>query len=110
MLTSENQVLRSVLSDSLSTAWFTVTVEMAKFAESYDRLAVRLQSFLGYVDLNIAGFRKVSKQFYKQMPKYVRKCPSMFILVGRRMRAFPNYVVINVFLSMFQGYAMRLMI
>jgi len=50
-----------------------LTVEIANLAERYNRMALRIQSILSYVDINVAGFRKVLKQFDKQVPHSFRE-------------------------------------
>ena len=52
--------------------WFSLTVEVASLADKYNGIASRLQSTLSYADINIAGFRKILKQYEKQIPPHVQ--------------------------------------
>lgn len=56
------------MGEGLKTAWFSLTVEVANVAERFNQLASRIQSHLNYADINIAGFRKLLKQYEKQIP------------------------------------------
>lgn len=47
-------------------------MEVANLAERYNRLALKVQSLLGYADINVAGFRKLLKQYEKQIPSSLR--------------------------------------
>ena len=49
--------------------WFNLTVEVARFADKLNGLLHRTQSWLAYADLNVAGFRKLRKQYEKQIPE-----------------------------------------
>lgn len=49
--------------------WFNLTVEVARFADKLNGFLHRTQSWLAYADLNVAGFRKLRKQYEKQIPE-----------------------------------------
>ena len=84
VLTSQHTALLSASSDSLRSIWFSVTVDLASYADAYNAAASKVNSLLKYAEINIAGFRKLLKQFFKQVPEY--ESQSACIPVSRGMR------------------------
>ncbi len=67
---TQSRDLHALVGDQLRTTWMSLTVEIAKLGDRYNSLSERLQSILTYADINIAGFRKLIKQYYKQVTGY----------------------------------------
>lgn len=60
--------LHHTAGEHLKNTWISLTMEIALFADKFNATCISLQSLLSYADLNVAGFRKLVKQFGKQVP------------------------------------------
>lgn len=69
IFTSSCPVLHSSIGEQLKSIWVSLTMQVADLADRFNIIMGRLQSNLAYVDLNVAGFRKLLKQFQKQVPE-----------------------------------------
>ena len=61
--------LHDCVGEHLKAAWLAIAERVARIADSYNRVASTLQSLVSYADMNIAGFRKLIKQYTKQVPQ-----------------------------------------
>jgi SPX domain protein involved in polyphosphate accumulation len=63
--------LHDAIGDYLKGVWVSLTVEISAFADQVNEFASAFQSLLTYADLNVAGFRKLIKQYRKQVPSRI---------------------------------------
>jgi hypothetical protein len=61
--------LQSAIGEDLKSIWVSLTMQVADLADRFNSIMNRIQSNMAYVDLNVAGFRKLLKQYHKQVPE-----------------------------------------
>ena len=64
--------LQNCIGEHAKNIWLGLTIQVATYAQRYSDAAVSLQSLLTYADINVAGFRKLIKQYAKQVPVALR--------------------------------------
>ena len=85
--------LHSLIGDDIKSIWLSLTINAAEFGEEVNKFSNSLQSLATYADLNIAGFRKILKQFYKQVPGIYR-IPILGVIEYRILATeFPQFLL-----------------
>lgn len=64
--------LHQCIGEHMKDIWISLTMEVASFAEKFNAVSISLHSLFSYADLNVAGFRKLLKQYGKQVPNAYR--------------------------------------
>jgi hypothetical protein len=64
--------VHGMIGENMKSIWLALTVGAAKYGERLNKLCTSVQSLASYADLNVAGFRKLLKQFEKQIPPAYR--------------------------------------
>jgi hypothetical protein len=72
-LVSPNVGLHKCIGDHMKGLWVGLTVSVAGIADIFNSISTSMQSLLSYADLNVAGFRKLIKQYCKQIPGTMRE-------------------------------------
>ena len=68
VLTSRCEDLHKCIGEHMKAQWVSLAVEIASIADSFNEMATKVQGVISYADINVAGFRKLIKQYYKQIP------------------------------------------
>jgi hypothetical protein len=68
VLTSNCEGLHKCIGEHMKAQWVSLAVEIASIADSFNEIAAKVQGVMSYADINVAGFRKLIKQYYKQIP------------------------------------------
>lgn len=63
--------LHEMLNDSIMSLWVSLSASVAAVCDKYLILVETFRTISAYVEINVAGFRKIIKQFHKQIPEYV---------------------------------------
>jgi len=67
--------LQSYVGDAFCTSWVKLTISLTSLSDAYVEACSEFKNYSNYLDINIAGFRKIIKQFSKQLPEYVYSTP-----------------------------------
>lgn len=68
LLSSPSYGLHESLGEHLKAVWLIIAQRVAPLADRFNALAHEIQRLVSYCDLNAAGFRKLIKQYFKQVP------------------------------------------
>jgi hypothetical protein len=61
--------LHEMLNDSIMSLWVSLSASVAAVCDKYLVLVETFRTISAYVEINVAGFRKIIKQFHKQIPE-----------------------------------------
>ena len=71
ILTDSCPRLHDMLNESIISLWISSTASVAAICDKFLVHVETFRSISAYVEINVAGFRKIIKQFHKQLPQYV---------------------------------------
>lgn len=60
-----------ILSDSVVPLWLSLSASVASICDKYVAVVDAFRLLATYLEINVAGFRKILKQINKQLPGYV---------------------------------------
>ncbi len=93
--------LHGILSQSVVPFWVSITTSVASLCDKYVDIVQSFRVIADYLEINIAGFRKILKQLNKQIPMYVHVCLSVSPLLGT-MTGANRFDMVNSHIDFFR--------